>query len=441
MKPTVLVVDDDEGVRFTLSEVLSELDVRVLEASDGEAAWQCLEGETVDLLITDLAMPKLDGMGLLQRVQAKLPHTKVLMVTAHGSEAAAVQAMKLGAFDYLPKPFDIDEIIRVVRRATEAVRLVAENERLRAQLALGRHMVFASDAMLRVARLVERAAPRDITVLITGESGTGKERVADALVSASARADAPYVRFNCAAISREVAEDELFGHQVGAFTGATHPRPGLFRAAHGGTILLDEIGELDLTVQGKLLRVLQEGEIRPVGADQAIKLDTRVLAATHRDLEAEVKAGRFREDLLFRLNVVRVHLPPLQERPEDLEPLIDHFVSKYTERFGLERCRLGAATRQRLLTGTYRGNVRELENAIERIVALSQGEVIEDMEGQADAPQPLTLKQRVEAYERGLISAALQKTADNRSEAARQLGMGRVTLLDKMKKYGLSHAD
>jgi len=412
-----------------------------LEAGDGEAAWQCLESEAVDLLITDLAMPKLDGMGLLQRVQAKLPHTKVLMVTAHGSEAAAVQAMKLGAFDYLPKPFDIDEIIRVVRRATEAVRLAAENERLRAQLALSRHMVFASDAMLKVARLVERAAPRDITVLITGDSGTGKERVADALVSASARADGPFVRFNCAAISREVAEDELFGHQVGAFTGATHPRSGLFRAAHGGTILLDEIGELDLTVQGKLLRVLQEGEIRPVGADRAITLDTRVLAATHKDLEAEVKAGRFREDLFFRLNVVRVHLPPLAERPEDLEPLIDHFVNKYTERFGLERCRLGSATRQRLISGTYRGNVRELENTIERLVALSQGEVIEDMEGPRDAPQPLTLRQRVEAYERGLISAALQRTAGNRSEAARQLGMGRVTLLDKMKKYGLSDSD
>ncbi|CAN0582416.1 unnamed protein product, partial [Laminaria digitata] len=199
--------------------------------------------------------------------------------------------------------------------------------------------------------------------------------------------------------------------------------------------------ELDLTVQGKLLRVLQEGEIRPVGADRAITLDTRILAATHKDLDAEVKAGRFREDLLFRLNVVRVHLPPLAERPEDLEPLIDHFVNKYTERFGLERCRLGAATRQRLVSGTYRGNVRELENTVERLVALSQGEVIEDMEGPSDAPQPLTLRQRVEAYERGLISAALQRTAGNRSEAARQLGMGRVTLLDKMKKYGLSHSD
>ena len=269
MKPRVLVADDDDGVRFTLAEVLSDLDVEVLEAEDGAQALARIDREDIDLVITDLAMPRVDGMTVLERIQAEHPETKVIMVTAHGSENAAVQAMKLGAFDYLPKPFDIDEIVQVVRRATEAARLQAENRRLRAQLALGRHMVFASKSMLDVARLVERAAPRDVTVLITGDSGTGKERVADALVAASRRAQGPFVKFNCAALTREVAEDELFGHRAGAFTGAIHPRPGLFREAHRGTILLDEVGELDLAVQGKLLRVLQDGEVRPMGGGPA----------------------------------------------------------------------------------------------------------------------------------------------------------------------------
>ncbi|MCA9552358.1 MAG: sigma-54-dependent Fis family transcriptional regulator [Myxococcales bacterium] len=436
--PRVLVADDDDGVRFTLVELLSELEVEVREAADGEAAWAVLESEEIDLLITDLRMPRLDGMGLLARVHAQLPHVKVVMLTAHGSEEAAVQAMKAGAFDYFAKPFDVDQVADAVRRATETARLLAENRALRAQLALGRHMVFRSEAMLRVAHLVERAGPRDVTVLITGESGTGKERVADALVEASPRRDRPFVKFNCAAIPREVAEDELFGHAPGAFTGATRARTGLFREAHQGTVLLDEIGELDLTVQGKLLRVLQEGELRPVGEDRPQRVDVRIIAATHRDLLAEVKAGRFREDLYFRLNVLPIHLPPLADRPEDLEPLVEHFVKKYAERFGLERPRLTEGARSRLLTHRYRGNVRELENAVERLVALSSGDTIDDLEPTGDAPPALTLKQRVEAYERGLIVGTLQETGGNRSEAARRLGVGRVTLLDKLKKYGLA---
>ena len=435
--PKVLVADDDDGVRFTLVELLSDLDVEVREAADGEAAWAIIEAEDVDLLITDLRMPRLDGMGLLARVRAEHPAVKVVMLTAHGSEEAAVSAMKAGAFDYFPKPFDVDQVADAVRRATETARLQAENRALRAQLALGRHMVFRSEAMLRVAHLVERAGPRDVTVLITGDSGTGKERVADALVEVSPRRAGPFVKFNCAAIPREVAEDELFGHARGAFTGANKPRTGLFREAHRGTMLLDEIGELDLTVQGKLLRVLQEGEIRPVGEDRPQRVDVRIIAATHRDLLAEVKAGRFREDLYFRLNVLPIHLPPLSERPEDLEPLVEHFVRKFAERFGLDRPRLTERARARLLSATYRGNVRELENAVERLVALAFGDEIDELDLTAEAPPSLTLRQRVEAYERGLIVGALQEAAGNRSEAARQLGVGRVTLLDKLKKYGL----
>lgn len=437
-RPTVLLVDDDEGVRFTLGEVLSDLEVDVVEAKDGTEAIQRLEDGPVDLVITDLRMPGADGMAVLRRAVELHPGINVVMITAHGSEAAAVEAMKQGAFDYFAKPFDVDEIADVVTRATETARLLHENRRLRAELQLSRYMVFASPAMHRVADMVERVGPKDVTVLILGESGTGKELVAKALVAASKRRNEPFVKFNCAALGREVAEDELFGHEKGAFTGAVGERMGLFGQANGGTLFLDEIAELDLAVQGKLLRVLQEGEVRRVGADTSESVDVRIIAATHRDLEKEVEAERFREDLFYRLNVVRFELPPLAARPEDLEPLIDHFVTKYAERFGVANPRLGPKARARLLTQTYRGNVRELENEVERLVALATGDLIEDLDADGTERAPLKLKDRVDAYERGLILATLERTGWNRSEAARVLGVGRVTLLDKLKRYGLS---
>ncbi|MCK6550362.1 sigma-54 dependent transcriptional regulator [Myxococcota bacterium] len=439
-RPTVLLVDDDDGVRFTLSEILVELDVEVLEARDGAAALAILGQRDVDLVITDLKMPGIDGMELLRRAKAQRPELKLVMITAHGSETAAVEAMKLGAFDYFPKPFEVDQVAHVVRRATEHVTLRRENARLRAELTLGRHMVYRSRAMARVAEVVERVAPRDVTVLVTGESGTGKELVAEAIVAASARANKPFVRFNCAALPRDVAEAELFGHSTGAFTGAHRARAGLFRQADRGTLFLDEIGELDLSVQSKLLRVIQQGEVRPVGVDVTEKVDVRLIAATHRDLQAEVAAGRFREDLFYRLNVIRVHLPPLRERPEDVEPLIDHFLRKYGVRFGVPNPILSADVRSKLLSREYRGNVRELENAVERLVALSTtSEVVDDLEdaGVTEPARGLGLKERVEAYERGLILAELERTGWNKSETARRLDIARVTLLDKLKKYGL----
>jgi two-component system, NtrC family, response regulator HydG len=441
-QPVVLLVDDDPGVRFTLAEVLSEAEVEVIQAADGLDALAKLSDRPVDLVITDLKMPKMDGMTLLAEIKKKDPHAKVVMITAHGSEAAAVEAMKLGAYDYFPKPFDVDAVAMVVKRATQAVRLESENRRLKAELVLARRMVFRSERMMRVAELVERIARRDVTVLITGKSGTGKELVARALVEASARSSQPYVTFNCAAIAKDLAEAELFGHKEGAFTGATSARAGLFRRAHGGTIFLDEIAELDPEVQGKLLRVFQEGEVRPVGEDRAVKVDVRIISATHRDLHAEVEAGRFREDLFYRLNVVRIELPPLSERPEDLEPLIDHFVKKYAERFGIENPRLAPHARQRLLERTYPGNVRELENAVERMVALATDSTIDDSGGaEVGATDPLGLKERVDAYERGLILAELKHSGWNRSEAARRLKIGRVTLLDKLKKHNVSEEE
>ncbi len=441
-RPLVLICDDDPGVRFTLTEVLADSDVEVVEAANGVQALEVLSDRRADLVITDLKMPKMDGLALLARLRAQDPDAKVVMITAHGSEAAAVEAMKLGAYDYFPKPFDVDAVAQVVRRATAAVRLESENRRLKAELALARRMIFRSERMMRVAEIVERVARRDVTVLITGKSGTGKELVASALVEASGRADRAYVTFNCAAIAKDLAEAELFGHKSGAFTGATSARAGLFRQADGGTIFLDEIAELDLDVQGKLLRVIQEGEVRPVGEDRPVKVDVRIISATHRDLLQQVHAGRFREDLFYRLNVVRIDLPPLSDRPEDVDPLIDHFVKKYAERFGIENARLASSARARLLARAYPGNVRELENAVERMVALASGSTIDDVDSEEPATtEPLGLKERIDAYERGLILGELKRAGWNRSEAARRLKIGRVTLLDKLKKHNLSEGE
>ena len=448
MTPRVLVVDDDPGVRYTLREILESEGLEVEEAGDGQEALAAFVERPAPLVITDLRMPRLDGRGLLAELVTRAPGTRVVLITAHGSERDAVEAMKAGAYDYFKKPFETEELLAVVRRAVEAVRLRDENERLAGELALARTMVFGSESMRALARLVARVAPRNITVLITGESGTGKERVAEALVRASPRADKPFVRFNCAAISPDLAEAELFGHARGAFTGAVRSRPGLFGEADGGTILLDEVGELAAASQARLLRVLQEGEVRPVGEEKPRQVDVRVLAATHRDLEAEVKAGRFREDLFYRLNVVRLHVPPLRERPDDVPLLARHFLARFAERFGVDGLRVPEALLDRLRAHAWPGNVRELENALESLVALSPPEGL-DLSllpfGRGGTPPveegPLPLKQRVEAYERGLVNEALKTALGNRSEAARRLGVSRVTLHDKLKKYGLGGDD
>jgi DNA-binding NtrC family response regulator len=442
----VLVVDDDAGVRYTLREILASEGLAVDEAADGAEALRRFEAQPAALVVTDLRMPGMDGMELLRRLQARAHAPRVVVITAHGSERQAVEAMKAGAHDYFRKPFETDELLAVVRRALEAVRLAHENERLQGELALARTMVFASEPMRRLAVLVGRVAPRDVTVLLTGESGTGKERVAEAIVLASPRADRPFVRFNCAALAPELAEAELFGHARGAFTGATRARPGLFGEADGGTLLLDEVGELAPNAQAKLLRVVQEGEVRPVGEERARKVDVRVIAATHRDLEEEVRRGRFREDLFYRLNVVHLRVPPLRERPEDVPVLARHFLARFAERFGVAPLRATDALLSRLTAHPWPGNVRELENAVERLVALSPPDgpdlgLLPGGEPQADDGGELPLKERVQAYERGLVVEALRATRGNRTEAARRLGISRVTLHDKLKRYGLGGED
>jgi two-component system, NtrC family, response regulator HydG len=438
----VLVVDDDPGVRYTLREILSSEGLVVDEAADGAEALARFEAQPAPLVLTDLRMPNVDGMELLRRLAGRSPAPRVVMITAHGSERQAVEAMKAGAYDYFRKPFENDELVAVVRRAVEAVRLAHENERLAGELALARSMVFASEAMRRLAVLVARVAPRDVTVLVTGESGTGKERVAEAIVQASRRAERPFVRFNCAALTPELAEAELFGHAKGAFTGAARARPGLFGEADGGTILLDEVGELAAPAQAKLLRVLQAGEVRAVGEERTRIVDVRVLAATHRDLAEDARSGRFREDLFYRLNVVHLRIPPLRERPEDVRVLARHFLDRFAERFGVSPLRVPEALFERLAAHSWPGNVRELENAIEALVALSPPDGLDlSLLPGAGAPaaekEPLPLRERVSAYERGIVVEALRAARGNRSEAARRLGISRVTLHDKLRRYGL----
>lgn len=443
MIPRVLVVDDDAAIRFTIRGALEDAGLQVVEAGDGAAALLVLDApEPVHIVVTDLRMPVMDGMALLAELRRRPGAPRVVVITAHGDERAAVEAMKAGASDYLGKPFDIDELLAVVERTCEAVRLSGENERLHGELNLSRSLVFASPAMSRLALLVARVGPRDVTVLITGESGTGKERVAEAVVRASKRADKPFIRFNAASLGAELAEAELFGHARGAFTGAVRARPGLFREADGGTLLLDEVGELAPAVQARLLRVLQSGEVRPVGEDRSVKVDVRVIAATHRDLPAMITEGMFREDLYYRLKVVELSVPPLRERPDDVPLLARHFLDRFAERFGTGPLRIPADLSPRLSALPWPGNVRELENTLEMLVALShKGEVdLSLLPGGGpgtEGGRGLTLKERVDAYERGVIVEALRTTHGNRAEAARVLGIGRVTLYEKLARHGI----
>lgn len=453
---TVLLVDDEPGVLFTLSEVLTDRGHRVLTAKSGaEALTKLDDAETV---VTDLSMPRMDGIALMTQIISRDPSLPVLLLTAHGSEKVAVAAMKSGAYDYLKKPFDIDEVAVVIERALEARHLRVDNRRLAAEQTLGRRIIGASKPMRRLLEATSRIASRDVTVLVRGETGTGKEFVAELLHAQSTRADKPLIRFNCAALPADLADAELFGHARGAFTGANASRPGFFAQADGGTLILDEIGELPPQVQAKLLRALQEGEIQPVGSGRIDKVNVRVVASTNRDLAADAKAGTFREDLYYRLAVVELVVPPLRDRKDDIPALAEEFARRYGERFGLGTITLEPALIDALSRTDWPGNVRQLENTIARLAALSAGGLITLADFRAaetggtsassspvadtDEPAPdarngPSLKEQVEAFERGLVARALDATGGNQSEAARRLGVSRVTLIDKMKKYGL----
>ncbi len=464
---TVLLVDDEPGVLFTLSELLTERGHRAVTSRSGTEALTKLE--EADAVVTDLSMPGMDGLELMTQIAQRDPALPVILLTAHGSERVAVAAMKQGAYDYIAKPFDIDELAVVIERALEARHLRIDNRRLSAEQTLGRRIIGNSKPMRRLLEATSRIATRDVTVLVRGETGTGKEFVAELLHAQSARAKKPLIRFNCAALPAELADAELFGHVRGAFTGATTGRPGFFAQADGGTLILDEIGELPSAIQAKLLRALQEGEIQPVGSGRIEKVNVRVVASTNRDLGAEAKAGTFREDLYYRLAVVELVVPPLRDRKDDIPALAEEFGRRYGDRFGLGTITLEPALIDALVRADWPGNVRQLENTIARLAALSAGGTITIADyqaasgtapsGSAEMPvatadsedagdvhaHPVTdvrsgpsLKEQVEAFERGLVARSLDSTGGNQSEAARRLGVSRVTLIDKMKKYGLS---
>ena len=448
----VLVIDDESSMRYTLEAVLGDGGFEIETADGGASGVAAFEARGADVVLTDLAMPDVDGMQVLTAIRAQDPSVPVLMLTAHGSERVAVAAMKAGAFDYLPKPFDPDELILAVTRGVETRQLRLENARLRTEASLGRPVIAESPALRRVLDLVARVAPKDVTVLLTGESGVGKDVLAASLHAHSKRADKPLVRFNAAAIPGELAEAELFGHTKGAFTGATQARTGYFQQADKGTLFIDEIGELALPIQAKILRALQSGEVQPVGG-RAEHVDVRLVCATNRDLAAEAKAGRFREDLYYRLNVVPIRVPPLRERVEDIEPLVRAFVRTYSERYGMGQVYVEPALVEAFKAHAWPGNVRELENTVARLLALTADDSLtlalwrslaEDAPPTSAARQAggdpgpgLPLRARVESFERSIISAEFEAAGKNQSETARRLGVSRPALIEKLHKYGL----
>jgi two-component system response regulator PilR (NtrC family) len=459
MGARILVVDDEAGLREMLHVLLKRHGYEVETAEGPKRAAELLGTRTsFDAVITDLSMPGGSGMDVLAEAHKADESTQVIMITAYATTDQAVQAMREGAYDYIKKPFKNDELLAVVEKAIEKRAIVDQNRALRRRVHDGFRsgdIVGKSPTMQHVMRLVERVASAPTSVLITGESGTGKELIARALHYGGERAGKPFVAVNCAALPEPLLESELFGHQKGAFTGADARKEGLFRVAGAGTLFLDEVGELPLTLQVKLLRALQERTVRPVGGHEEIAVLCRVVAATNRDVKRDVAEGRFREDLYYRINVINLHLPPLRDRPEDIALLADHFLLKHG---ALQNKRLGFSPEAMrwLLSREYRGNVRELENLVERAVTLAMGSRVElsdvdyDPSATKGAPRwlPIDIPDSgfdLDAYlaevERRILVAALDKTHNVRKDAARLLGTPYRSLRYRLAKYGLAEAD
>jgi len=449
----ILLVDDEQGMREFLSICLTRAGYRCVAVSSGREAIALSGERDFDLIITDLTMPGIGGMDVLRHAVALPRPPIVIIITAFATTDTAIEAMKIGAYDYLTKPFKVEEIQVVVERALERLTLTSENARLKDELR-GVHsldrMIGRSSSMLRVFELVRKVASTRTNVLIRGESGTGKELVARALHSLSDRATGPFIAINCGAIPENLMESELFGHVKGAFTGASTARDGVFVAAVGGTLFLDEVGELSLQMQVRLLRALQERRVRPVGGDREIDVDSRVVAATNRDLDAAVEAGEFRSDLYFRLNVVQVVLPPLRHRPEDIPLLVERFFVRIRQEMGRDLGRVAPAAMEWFLKYDYPGNVRELENLVERAVALeTENELtatnlppLRLLPTPAPIPTELDeggieLDQVVADLERRLITAALQRTRGVRKDAAKLLGISFRSLRYRLEKLGI----
>ena len=459
---TILVVDDEANIRKVLGAMLRRQGYGVLTAADGAEALDLLRRVGVDVILTDLRMPKIDGMALLERVGEESPGTPVVVLTAHGTVDTAVTAMKLGAFDYLTKPFDQEELRVVIAKAAAAADLSTEEPEATRAGRFG--MIGQSQALEDVFRTIEKVAASPSTVLITGESGTGKELIASALHAHSPRAQKPFIKINCAAIPRDLIESELFGYEKGAFTGAVSSKPGRFELAHEGTLFLDEIGTIPLEMQVKLLRALQESEFERVGGITTTRVNVRLVAATNSDLRAEVAAGRFREDVYYRLNVVGLSLPPLRERLEDIPLLVQHFLEKYNARLHKEVERLTDDAMASLRRYAWPGNIRELENVMERAVLFAEGGVItrDELPNALREPEPSTapsrdtidlvprtpigplkkiVREHTESLEKDLITRALEETGGNVTKAARRLEISRKSLQNKMKELGLREHD
>jgi two-component system NtrC family response regulator len=451
LEARLLVVDDEAAQRELLADHLRQLGAEVLEAPDGQRALEEAARARPDVVLTDFRMPRLDGQALVAELKRLNPEIEVVIVTAYATVADAVACLKAGAADYLLKPLDLDEVEHVVRRAVERRQLERENLELRRRL--GRleslpGIVTAGGPMAEVLSTVARVAPSPVSVLIHGESGTGKELVARAIHAASPRCAGPFVAVNAASLSPTLVESELFGHERGAFTGAERLRRGRFELASGGTLFLDEVGDLPPEVQVRLLRVLQEGTVERVGSAEPLPVDVRVLAATHRDLPAEVRGGRFREDLYYRLAVVTVELPPLRRRREDIRPLVDHFRRKHAA-VGERQREFSRQAMDLLLAYDYPGNVRELENIVQRALVLSRSELVTsaDLPPQVrgERPEPpaawhdetLALDDRVEALERDALAKALARAGGNQTRAAQLLSISERVLRYKLAKYGL----
>jgi DNA-binding NtrC family response regulator len=455
MPATLLIVDDERNIQVTLARALTLEGYAAETAGSGREALDKIAALPVDAVVMDVKMPDLDGLSVLQRARALRPDLPVIIMSGHGSLETVRQAFKLGAFDYLEKPItERDKLLVAVRNALAFSRLAAENAALRRAAGPG-EMVGAGTAMQRLSDLVRRAAGSEGRVLVTGENGTGKELVARALHEGSRRNERPFVKLNCAAVPAELIESELFGHEKGAFTGAVTARKGRFELADGGTLFLDEVGDMPAAMQAKVLRVLQEGELERVGGAQTLKVDVRVVSATNKDLEAEVKAGRFREDLYYRLAVVLVHVPPLRERREDVPALADRFLAEACERNGRRPMRLAREAHLALQAHAWPGNVRELRNAVERLAILCDGpeigagDVAAALPGSVAPAAPRRERYRegasfhelVEQAEREIILAALERNGENVAETARALGLERSHLYKKMRALGVKRGE
>jgi len=454
MDQQVLIVDDEENMRHMLSSFLSKHNYQTDTAENGAQALERLRFTPYDLVLCDIRMPEMDGMDFLRKIsEEQIDIPTVIMMSAYGTLDDAIEAMKIGAYDYISKPFKTDEILLTLKKAEEREGLRRENIQLRQEIRKEysfENIIAKSEAMHQIFETVSKISSYKTTVLITGESGTGKEMIAKAVhYHSRRRANGPFIALNCGAIPDNLLESELFGHVRGAFTDASRNKKGLFEEAHGGTLLLDEIGELPKFLQVKILRVLQDSEIRRVGDTKSAKVDVRIIAATVKDLTKEIAKGDFREDLFYRLNVIPIHLPPLRERREDIPLLIQHFIKKFNQRLGLKIDTIAPEATSLLMEYPWLGNVRELENTIERAMVLSDSQVIrpeqlpEHIKTQSSGEVEIflqddfSIKKASRNIERELIQKALEKTKGNRTHAARLLEISHRTLLYKIEEYAI----